>query len=443
MRQLLKYLLIGSLLVLFTLPAQAQGESIAPGDTVEGTLTADQPSQTYTLDAEAGQAVNISLSSDDFDAYLSLLDDHDNVLAENDDNSGTDSAILSFVLPQASSYSILVESYGQHNNGGAETGAFTLSVTEQQVSRIEYSQVVNDELTTSETSKDYVFTGQEGDVIIITESSDAFDSYLYLLDSNGSQLMTNDDSGGSLNSAIGPYTLPATGSYTIRASSLNGDTPGSFTLTLNKTEVAPISYGDSVELSLTPSDQAMYFTFEGTSGDMVSVSADSDGTIDTSLTLNDPYNSQIVTDEDSGSGFDPEIYQQVLSTSGTYTIVLQAVNPGTGKVTLTLKNTPPPSLDEGVQTVSFSDSQYTRAVTFTAQAGETVRLNLHTLNDGTGSPSITVTQGGNTIASASGSTISDLNVGFVTPEDGDVSVQITDYSYSNLSYEVSLAHASE
>ena len=49
-------------------------------------------------------------------------------------------------------------------------------------------------------------------------------------------------------------------------------------------------------------------------------------------------------------GFDPEIYQQLLTTTGTYTVALQAVSPGTGKVTLTLKHTPPPSLDEGPQT---------------------------------------------------------------------------------------------
>lgn len=444
MRHLAKYVLFLSLLILFALPALAQGESIAPGDSIDGSLTEDDPALTFTLDAEAGQAVNIMVSSEDFDTYLTLLDADENVLADNDDNNGTNSGILGFVLPQSTGYSILVESYGQHFGSAAEFGDFTLTVSEQQIERIEYSQVVESELSTAEPTKDYVFTGQEGDVIVIAQTSDDFDSYLYLLDSNGDQLATNDDSGGSLNSRIGPFALPATGSYTIRASSLGGDAGGSFTLTLEKTDMQVIAYGDEIELSLTPGDQALYFTFTGTSGDLVSVSVDSNGSIDTSLSLNDPYNSQIASDEDSGSGFDPEIYHQALTTTGMYTIALQVTAPGTGKVTLSLEFTPPPSLDDGVQTITFSSSQYSHAVSFTATAGEAVRLNLHALTEAaSGSPSITVTQGDTTIASASASSVSDLSVGFVTPDDGAVLVQINDYSFDALTYEVSLAHAAE
>jgi hypothetical protein len=165
MRPFLKLTLIITVLTLFVVPALAQ-DSIAPGDSVDGSLTASDPSQTYTLAAEAGQAVTISLSSDDFDTYLSLLDDSGSVLAENDDNNGTDSAIVGFVLPQAAGYSILVESYGQHHDSGAEQGDYTLSVTELQVERIEYSQTINGQLTTAEPAIDYVFTGQAGDVIV-------------------------------------------------------------------------------------------------------------------------------------------------------------------------------------------------------------------------------------------------------------------------------------
>ncbi len=443
MRYLWKLILVLTLFA-FALPALAQADqTIGIGDTVTGALTADQPSQTYTLLAEAGQAVNIMLSSESFDAYLTIQDDNGNVLAENDDLSGTNSGFQGFVLPQASGYSLLVESYSQHNSSGTEAGDFTLTVGEQQVSRIEYSQTINGQLSTSELTKDYVFTGQAGDVIVASQSATDFDSYLRLLDATGSELISNDDSGGSLNSLIGPYTLPNTGSYTLRASSLSGDTAGSFTLTLSKTEVAGLAYNESVDVSFTPGDAVKYFTFEGTSGDLVSLEVDSGDSINTSLTLSDPYNSQLTSDDDSGSGFDPEIYQQLLSTTGTYTVALQAVTPGTGKVTLTLKHTPPPTLDEGPQTLSFSDSQNARAVTFTATAGETVRLNLHLTSGQSGSPNVNVMQNDTTLASASGSYLTDLNFSFVTTADGEVMVQITDYSYATLSYEVTLAHATE
>ena len=213
---------------------------------------------------------------------------------------------------------------------------------------------------------------------------------------------------------IGPYTLPETGSYTLRATTIDGSTAGAFTLTLNKTEVTPLDYDKPIEVNFTPNHPAQYFTFDGSAGDLVSIQADSKQTIDTSLTLNDSNNSQVATDADGGPGFDPEIYQQLLTTTGTYTVTLQAVTPGTGKVTLTLTHTPPPSLDEGPQTLNFSDSQNARAVSFTAKAGETVRLNLHLSAGTSGSPSVTVTQGDTTLASASGSTVSDLNFSFTT-----------------------------
>lgn len=426
-----------------TAEAVQSNPSIGIGDTVTGELTEDQPALTYVLEAEAGQSLNITLVSEDFDTYLTLLDADGEPITENDDSSRTNSGFAGFVLPPSSSYALLVESYDAHTNSGAETGSFTLTVGEQNIQRIEYTQVVQGELTLEEPSKDYLFTGQAGDVIVATESSDDFDSYLHLLDSSGTELIYNDDSGGNLNSRIGPYTLPSTGSYTLRAGSLSSDSAGSFTLTLDKTEVTAVEYNEAVEVTFDEGDQAKYFTFSGTSGDLVTISVDSNGSINTSLTLTDSNNSQINSDEDGGSGFDPEIYQQLLTTSGTYTVVVQAVNGGSGEATLTISRTPPPSLDDGPQTVAFTESQSTGAVTFTADTGEKVRINLHIVGGESGSPSVSIMQNGSTVTSASGSSVSDLNFSFTPTSDGQVIVQITDYSYGSLSYEVSLVHESE
>src|SRR5664279_1729955 len=379
MRQLLKLMIVLSVLALFSVPAFAQTATPAPtssgasatisvGNTVTGTLTTRQPAVTYTLQADAGQAVNITLTSTAFDAYLVLKDASGSTLTENDDSDGTNAGILGFVLPAGGPYQIVAESYGQYNNSGAETGDYSLTVTAQEVNRIEYGQSVQGQLTTAAGSKDYIFTGQAGDVIIAGESStdSSFDSELYLLDSTGSQLTYNDDSGGTLNSLLGPFTLPSSGSYTLRASTIDGATAGSFTLTLSKTDVTALSFNTPVEVSLTPTDTGKYFTFDGTAGDLVTITADSGDTIDTSLTLNDSSNTQVASDDNGGPGNDPEIYQQLLTTTGSYTVALQVVTPGTGKVTLTLKRTAPPSLDESPQTVTFNSSQTSRAVSFTA-----------------------------------------------------------------------------
>lgn len=457
MRHYLKYALLLSMVAVFALPAFAQDEtpeatvtaqvessSISIGDTVTGELTEDTPRLSYTLEAEDDAVVNVSLSSSIFDTYLSITDASGSTLASNDDASGTNSMITGFSVEAGEVYTIIAESYSSHNRNRAEAGEFTLTVTEQNISRIEYTQAVNGTLSTSEPTLDYVFTGQEGDVIIIRQNSSDFDSYVYLLNSSGSEIAYNDDGGGNSNSLIGPFTLPTTGAYTVRASSYSGSGTGSFTLTVEKIDLAPIELGEDVEISFTPQDTVKYFTFEATTGDTVTISADSNRQFDTDLVLNDTYNYQVASDADGGPGFDPEIFQQSLSQSGTYTIVLTAVNPGTGKVTLTVTRTPPPSLDEGVQTISFTSSQYSRALNFTAEGGESVRLSLNVTTEGsTGSPSVTVTQDGSTIASISASYVSDLEFSFTPSSDGEVVVQVTDYSYGNLTYEVALGRNAE
>ncbi len=450
MRQLMKLGLGLALAAGMVLPALAQtatpapstsalnGTTIRVGETVTGALTRAQPAITYTLRAEAGQSINITLSSDAFDAYLTLLDANGNTLAENDDSNGTNAGIQGFLLPQASGYQIRAESYGSHDGSGAEQGAFTLAVTEQHISRIEYTQTINDQLTTADPSKDYLFTGQAGDVVVISESSSDFNSYLHLLDSTGTELTSNDNSGSSLDAQIGPYTLTNTGTFTIRATSIDGSTPGAFTLKLNKAQVTPLDYNQSVTVAFTPNISTQYFTFEAAIGDLVTVSVDSGDSIDTSLSLLDSNNSQIVYDEDGGAGFDPEIYQQLLTSSGIYTIALQAVAPGTGSVRIVVKRTTPPSLDEGKQTVSFTNSQTAHALSFSGQANHTYTLTLHGLSSTSGSPSITITQDTQTLASVSSSTIQDVTFSFVVPADGQVILQLNEYSYANLSYEVSL-----
>ncbi len=62
----------------------------------------------------------------------------------------------------------------------------------------------------------YVFSGQAGQVVQISLTSDAFDAVLYLLDPAGTVVRRDDDGGGHLNALI-QATLPVTGQYRIFA----------------------------------------------------------------------------------------------------------------------------------------------------------------------------------------------------------------------------------
>jgi hypothetical protein len=417
------------------------GGSIDVGDTVEDELTEDALARYYTLTGSADQTVRITLVSEDFDTYLVLEDENGAVLDTDDDSAGSYDSRIAFTLPADGEYRIIAQSFSYYNRSGAATGAYTLTVEEIETLRIEYSQDASGELTNDELTRDYQFIGQEGDTIIINLTSPTFDTYLTLLDDSGMELAYNDDSGGSLNSQIGPYTLPYTGVYTISVNSYSRSSTGAYTLSLNKVDLQTIAYGDSVDVEITAAADTFFFTFEGNAGEVVNIYVESsDGDANTSLSLNDPYNSMLVSDQDSGRRYDPEIIDFVLTTSGTHTILLNTVS-GTGTVKLTVERGVLPSLDEGSQQVSFSSSgsSQTRVVSFTAIAGQPVRLTVRALNGaGYGSPNISVMQQGSSIAYASASYVSGTSIDFTPTSAGETLIQISEYSYTDISYEVSI-----
>jgi hypothetical protein len=73
------------------------------------------------------------------------------------------------------------------------------------------------------------FSGQQGDSIMIFMSDPTLDTYLYLRDTNGNELIRDDDSGGNFDSLINGFVLPYTGEYIIEATGYAGG-GGSYTI---------------------------------------------------------------------------------------------------------------------------------------------------------------------------------------------------------------------
>lgn len=415
------------------------GGAVEAGDIIEAELTEEEPARYYTLTVSAEQTVRITLVSEDFDTYLVLEDEAGDILDTDDDSAGNYDSRIQYTLTEGS-YRVIAQSFSYYNGSGVATGAYTLTVDVVETRRIEYTQTVEGVLTSDELAQDFQFTGEAGDTIIINLNSPAFDTYLTLRDETGYDLMVNDDSGGTLNSQIGPYELPYTGVYTINVNSYSRSSTGAFTLTLAKVDLQSIAYGDAVEIDIPGVGSTYFFSFEGNAGEVVNVYAESDGAVDTSLSLNDPYNSTLTSDQNSGRRYDPEIIDFVLTTSGTHTIVLTTMS-GEGAVTLTLERGVLPSLDEGPQQISFtsSDTNPTRVVSYTATAGQTVRLSLAAQSgSASGSPNITVMQQGSSIAYLSASYVSATSIDFTPINSGEVLITINEYSYTNITYEISI-----
>src|SRR6185503_5876522 len=120
----------------------------------------------------------------------------------------------------------------------------------------------------------YSFSGTAGQQVVLNMTSTTFDTYLYLLNSS-SQLIAEDDDGGSgTNSRIpffsGTFTLPATGNYTIYATSYSFDGftggTGSYSISLSSGAIA-----STVQFS-----SPLYSASEGTGSITITVTRSGD-----------------------------------------------------------------------------------------------------------------------------------------------------------------------
>ncbi len=82
----------------------------------------------------------------------------------------------------------------------------------------------------------YSFSGTAGHPVIITVTSADIDTYLYLLDANGSIIAQNDDTGEGASSRVpannGFVILPTTGTFTIEVTSFSSGSSGNYALSL-------------------------------------------------------------------------------------------------------------------------------------------------------------------------------------------------------------------
>lgn len=110
---------------------QVQG-LILPGETVSGTLTADDPEMPddssyfhrWVLPLAPGQTVTVDLTSDAFDAYLLLTRGRGDKVAEDDDGGGGCNARIVYTAVDEHPLRIIVNTVK-----GRVTGAYTLQVT--------------------------------------------------------------------------------------------------------------------------------------------------------------------------------------------------------------------------------------------------------------------------------------------------------------------------
>ena len=331
--------------------------SIDYGETVSSRIDREDPqSREYrghyepvTFDGSAGDVVTVDMVSSG-DTYLFLEGPDGSQIASDDDGGNDFNSRLEIPLPEDGEYTIVATSYSPE-----ETFLYELSLDRtgqrENVSRdvrsIAYGESVASYLGPSDPSAEeyrgnhepITFEGESGDLVGI-EMASSGDTYLMLEGPDGSLVAENDDGGDGLNSEL-EVPLPTDGEYTIYATSFNPDESFFYDLSLTRRgsvenatmDLRSIEYGESSQSRVDPTDprHSVYrgyyepVTFEGSSGDELSIGMTSEG--DTYLLLVAPNGTIIADDDDGGSNLNAHIESVELPADGQYTIVATSYAP--------------------------------------------------------------------------------------------------------------------
>lgn len=379
LRSLLPFLVL--LLAAGATPALAQGR-LQLGRAGSGALSSSDPTledeshyDLWTYRGRAGETIKVTLSSSDFDAYLTfgrMQDGEFDAMESNDDGAGGTDSRLVITLPEDAEYTIRVNSLE-----GGETGNYSVLVEEGDPGEvtadagdalpepviIRAGQTLQGELEESDPVMGdqshydlYAFRGRRGQQVTITMRSTAFDSYLSvgrIVNGSFSTLESDDDNGGGEDAQV-VLTLPRDGEYAIRANSLFENVTGPYSVRLEtgaapppeEIPTSPIRVGQTVSGELTSSDPQMdddshydIWTFTGRRGDRIAVTMKSSA-FDTYLAVGRMEGgsfSGIDSDDDGAGGTDSRV-TITLDADGEYAIRANSLFAGaSGAYTLKLE----------------------------------------------------------------------------------------------------------
>lgn len=341
---------------------------ITRGQSVDGVIDDGDPVDSddvaydaWRFSAAAGERLIVTLTSDDFDAYLQVgrqgADGGFEELAFNDDDGETLNSRLVFTAPDLADYLIRARPLSPGEFGAYKLSlevappppeALRLSIGESQNGTLGADSALNDE---GYRARHYRFTGREGQRIEILLEADDFDTYVVLYREEGGapvRLDENDDASGTNSRLL--HTLDSPGPYLIEVRGFSQMAEGAYTLRL--TEVpperppVPLAYGAVVEGGIDdrdPTDDQQRgfdsYVFSGVEGNRVQIIARS-GDFDTFLRIGaaggefDPLASD---DDGLGEGTDSRL-NFTLPETGDYVVrvsPLSSDNEGLYSVQLT------------------------------------------------------------------------------------------------------------
>lgn len=377
--------------------AQGGDRQVAVGDLVAGSLDSTTYLQAYQLPASEGDIVTIEVSTEvaALEPVLVLLDPSGNQIAEDSDaDTPTTAALADLELGATGTYTILVlrgpaapaeaaGTFAMRISGIQQVGGQSATLTQGGLDfEVAWSAAVNINLEVRDPVGGTVHAFSPGSPSGGTLDADvngncaaaisntpterivwpvgsvpagSYEILVYYRDAcevGGPQVFTLSvaaDGGatqtitGTLNPGqvyLARMILEPTGAWTLQ----NGGVNAGLDVTLLGSAITvaePIAVGSSVFNTITNSNPAQAFTFEGTSGTTVTITQDAQtGSLDAYLVLLGPDGSPVASNDDAVEDSTDAGIERALTADGTYTIIATryglTIGGTEGEYTLTL-----------------------------------------------------------------------------------------------------------
>lgn len=366
-------------LTLYDVPADVTGSITPGGSPVTVTASVAGQNARLTFSGTAGQRVSLNLTSVTISSsYLSIAKPDGTNLVAPTSVPTSGKFIDTQTLPTTGTYTIL------EDPSGAYVGSATLTlydVTDVTGTITPGGPSVTATITTLGQNARYTFAGTAGQrmSLLMTTVTTSCNVNIYKPDGAVLAGYSNPGSGAFIDS----QTLPATGTYTILVDPFFANT-GSMTLTLYDVPADVIGSitpgGSALTVTTSVPGQNARLTFSGAAGQRVSLSLTNVTISSSYVSISKPDSTNLVAPtfvSTSGKFIDA----QTLPTTGTYTILIDPSNNGTGNMTVTLYDVPVNgnsaiSLGGASVTVTTTVPGQNAGLSFSGTAGQRVSLKM-------------------------------------------------------------------
>lgn len=296
---------------------------LEPGD---ATLSSGEFYDTYPVEVEAGEWIELDLTSSEFDSYL-VLQAPSGATEQNDDFEGSRArSYLRVRAGESGTWRAFATSYARGETGAyrlavhvgdqadcADCGA-TVPVAEGGAApRYERGQLErgDETLSSGEFVDEYRVEGRAGETLVLDLRATDFDPYLVLQPPSGEQV-DNDDYEGDRTRSLIATTLAETGTYRVLVTSYQPSEAGAYDLTIRggdgegaatyaaasgaRNERGQLGTGDE---TLRSGEFYDTYTFEGLPGQRVRLDLRS-GAFDPYLVLQPPAGEALKNDDFEG-----------------------------------------------------------------------------------------------------------------------------------------------